>query len=158
MYHDANHVFPPGCNSTKNNNPYPYMSWCSYLLPYVEQESLWAGETAAFAQNPNFLTPPHNEGRAEVLSVFACPAESRSGQPGQPSPSQLVGFTYYLGVEGTNYLTHDGVLYLDSRTRMADVIDGLSNTLLVGKHPPVLMPCWGGGMPDGGRRKAVPWI
>jgi len=48
----------------------------------------------------------------------------------------MVGFTFYLGVEGTNYLANDGVLYLNSHTRMADVTDGLSNTLLAGERPP----------------------
>jgi prepilin-type N-terminal cleavage/methylation domain-containing protein/prepilin-type processing-associated H-X9-DG protein len=136
MYHDAHNVLPPGCTSPNNNNPYPFMSWCSYLLPYVEQGPLWAAETAAFAQNPDFLTPPHDALRAQVVKVFACPADPRSAQPGQLGPSKLIAFTDYLGVEGTNYLTDNGVLYLGSRTHMADVTDGLSNTLFVGERPP----------------------
>jgi prepilin-type N-terminal cleavage/methylation domain-containing protein/prepilin-type processing-associated H-X9-DG protein len=136
MYHDAHGVLPPGCSSPSGNNPYPFISWCSYLLPYVDQGPLWEHEKAAYASDRDFLSPPHAAYRAQVLKVFACPADGRSTQPGQPSPMSFFAFTSYLGVEGTNYLTMDGVLYLDSRTRLADITDGLSNTLMVGERPP----------------------
>lgn len=136
MRHDAHGALPPGCSSPRRDNPYPFISWCSYLLPYVEQGPLWDGEIAAYAIDRDFLGPAHAVYRAQVLKVFACPADGRSTRPGQPSPAVFVGFTFYLGVEGTNYLTMDGVLYLDSRTRMADITVGLSNTLLVGERPP----------------------
>ncbi|HZU36839.1 MAG TPA: DUF1559 domain-containing protein, partial [Gemmataceae bacterium] len=42
----------------------------------------------------------------------------------------------YLGNEGTDQFSEDGVLYLDSRVKMVDIIDGTSNTLLVGERPP----------------------
>jgi prepilin-type N-terminal cleavage/methylation domain-containing protein/prepilin-type processing-associated H-X9-DG protein len=130
MYHDANKVLPPGCTSPKNRNPYPFMSWCSYLLPYVEQGSLWADEKAAFAQDRDFFSAPHAGLRTRVLDILTCPADTRSARSGRPS------FTDYLGVEGTNCFSHDGVLYLDSAIRLGEVSDGLSNTLFVGERPP----------------------
>lgn len=140
MYHDAHGVLPTGCSS---HNSYPFISWCSYLLPYVEQGPLWDREKAAFAIDRDFLSPAHGGYRARVLKVFACPADGRSVNPGRPNPAFLVGFTFYLGVEGTNYLTRDGVLYLDSRTSLLDITDGLSNTLLVGERPPSPDQQWG---------------
>lgn len=47
-----------------------------------------------------------------------------------------VTFTSYLGVEGTNQTTSDGVLFLDSRVSLLDIRDGTSNTLMVGERPP----------------------
>jgi prepilin-type processing-associated H-X9-DG protein len=41
-----------------------------------------------------------------------------------------------LGVEGTNSLKQDGLLFLDSHVRPTDVTDGLSNTLAFGERPP----------------------
>jgi prepilin-type processing-associated H-X9-DG protein len=138
MYYDSKGSLPPGCSSDSAANPYPYISWCSYILPYVEQPALWHQVTDAYASDRSFLGNAHAVYRAHVLKVFACPADARSFQPGQPGPngSFVVGFTYYLGVEGTDYLAKDGVLYLDSRTRMQEITDGSSNTLMVGERPP----------------------
>ncbi|MGL4420562.1 MAG: DUF1559 domain-containing protein, partial [Gemmataceae bacterium] len=44
--------------------------------------------------------------------------------------------TSYLGVSGTNGASRDGILYQDSRHRLAEVTDGSSSTLLIGERPP----------------------
>ena len=38
--------------------------------------------------------------------------------------------------EGANYLKLDGMFYMDSRTRLPDILDGTGNTLMVGERPP----------------------
>jgi prepilin-type processing-associated H-X9-DG protein len=39
-------------------------------------------------------------------------------------------------VSGKDYSTRDGVLFQNSRVRMADIADGTSNTLMLGERPP----------------------
>jgi prepilin-type processing-associated H-X9-DG protein len=64
-----------------------------------------------------------------------------------------VALTSYLGVEGLDLFAKDGVLYLDSQIRLANITDGTSNTLLVGERPPsedkTLGWCYAGGGQQG---------
>src|SRR5262249_55206755 len=64
-----------------------------------------------------------------------------------------IAFTTYQGVSGLNLQTYDGILYANSRTRVADITDGTSNTVMVGERPPsrdLEFGWWfaGGGQPD----------
>ncbi len=131
-YHDANKVLPPGMSYRDGTDPYLYMSWNTRLLPYLEQPGLWDVAQKAYAQRPDpfWNNPPHP--LDTVLSLYACPADAHAASPGQFN----VAFTSYLGVQGVNQIRLDGVLFVDSQVRFADVRDGLSNTLFVGERPP----------------------
>jgi type II secretory pathway pseudopilin PulG len=124
-YQTVHGSFPPGTTIAK---PYPYMSWCARLLPYLEQTALWERTEAAYQEEPNFLTPLHRPLLRTPLSVFLCPTDPRT-DPTRP------GLTSYQGNAGTNHLTHDGVLYTNSSIRLSEVTDGSSNTLLIGERP-----------------------
>ena len=41
-----------------------------------------------------------------------------------------------MGVNGLRATKNDGILFLDSHVRVADISDGTSNTLLIGERPP----------------------
>jgi prepilin-type processing-associated H-X9-DG protein len=68
------------------------------------------------------------------LAVFLCPADAR--RVGTTDDGITAAFTFYLGLSGGTGLSHDGVLFQDSKVRIADVTDGASNTLLAGERPP----------------------
>ena len=138
-YHDAHSVLPPGNSSSfLAANPYPSAGWCAYILPYLEQDNVWRQVVAAYAQDRNFGSPPHATYRAHPLALFGCPADPRTPGPTTKytKPGAPFAMTAYLGVMGQTLLSADGVLYSNSKTKLADITDGTSSTLLVGERPP----------------------
>jgi len=136
-YHDARGRLPPGVNSEVSGSPYPYASWLTHLLPFVERDDLWRQAESAYAKDANFLNDPPHAGLATWVPLYTCPSDGRTqGIFTFQKTGKSVAFTSYLGVEGTNQFTADGVLYVDSRVRFADITDGLSATLMIGERPP----------------------
>jgi prepilin-type processing-associated H-X9-DG protein len=108
------------------------MSWLTRILPFVEEQALWRDAESAFAQDPWFESVPPHYGLGTVVKKYTCPADNRA----QKVSILGTAFTSYLGVEGTDQFSKDGMLFLDSRLRISDATDGSSNTLLVGERPP----------------------
>jgi prepilin-type N-terminal cleavage/methylation domain-containing protein len=137
QYHDTMGSLPPGIRSSAvRNQPYPLASWLTMLLPYIEQGSLWNATVTAYQQSRSpFKNPPHI-GLATVMPIFACPADPRADRVQfAPRDRFNVALTSYLGVEGLDLYSKDGLLFRDSTIRFADITDGLSNTLLAGERP-----------------------
>lgn len=137
QYHDTMSSLPPGMRSFAiRNQPYPLASWLTMLLPYIEQGNLWNATVTAYQQSRSpFKNPPHI-GLATVMPIFACPADPRADQIHfAPRDKFNVALTSYLGVEGLDLYSKDGLLFHDSTIRFADITDGLSNTLMAGERP-----------------------
>lgn len=132
-YHGTNYSFPPGVSSS---SPFPFMGWETRLLPFIEQSALWDQSRQAFARDPFFRDNPPHVGISTILRVYFCSSDARTQSPFDFGDGIRVAFTDYLGVEGTNQYREDGMLYLNSQTRFADVTDGTSNTLFAGERPP----------------------
>lgn len=159
-YHSVAGQFPQAYNEYWNffaptdepvpPDPRPRRSWAGFILPYLEQQTL----EATGAQS--------SQGAA--VELFLCPSEGRSGGNVSKGGSfsylgSRFGLTSYLAVEGSTYERgpdpsradmelggkKDGVLYRSSDTRVTDILDGSSNTLLVGERPPSPGPAleWG---------------
>ncbi len=136
QYHDAQRSLPPGMSYLDGTDPYPFMSWNTRILPFLEQQALWVQAQKAYALDRSFYDNPPHTNRTVVVSLFSCPADPRTLSVQQLADGQRVTFTDYLGVEGTNQNRQNGVLFLDSQIRLTDITDGTSNTLCVGERPP----------------------
>ncbi|MFO7901531.1 MAG: DUF1559 domain-containing protein [Planctomycetota bacterium] len=170
-YHDTHKCFPPsyviqpggggvhGEPDAATRDAGPGWAWGTLLLPFLEQ--------APLHDTIDFRLPcwdPANQAATETqLSGFLCPSATGSSGPmpvkdGAGGTLATFGRSCYVVNAGQNepwLLTvdsyegiADGPLYRNSPTRMADVTDGLSSTVFVGEHHPVLSDkTWVGVVP-----------
>lgn len=123
---------PSGVNNLQVDEP-PRLAWLGQLLPHVEQRNLSERVRLDYQTNPNpFLGHLALE---TPISLFVCPLDPRRGNPQAAKGKRMIGVTSYLGINGTNFQRRDGVFFDDSRTTFGMVVDGLSNTLMVGERP-----------------------
>jgi prepilin-type processing-associated H-X9-DG protein/prepilin-type N-terminal cleavage/methylation domain-containing protein len=147
-YHDSYLTLPPATSShSPRSNPPDYhffWSWLADILPFVEQDSLFrqADDFAHTVSWNNPWGPPSNPAQDTPIPTYQCPADNRvlTATLVDASPDSTrqidMAFTSFLGVNGTNLYTRDGVFFKDSHVRLEEVTDGLSNTLLAGERPP----------------------
>jgi prepilin-type processing-associated H-X9-DG protein len=97
---------------------------------------LWQAADSAYQKSASpFHSPPHTL-MSMPLPVLACPTDPRVTQTQVTRRDRRVALTSYLGVLGTDFLQHDGVLFANSAVRLSDIRDGASQTLLIGERPP----------------------
>lgn len=125
--------FPVGRHSFLSR-PYPGRTWLQAILPWVEQEAVH--EQALLDYRFSWSPFEGHVGLSTVIGVYQCPSDPDLGVAQYTHQGMLVAHTSYLGVNGTDWSTEDGVFWLESRTRAADIVDGLSCTLMFGERPP----------------------
>ncbi len=154
-YHDSILVFPPGYTSSFPGGMFNGVpdnseaSWLYFTLPYIEQSALFNTVDYNGARVGNWFGVPAGGTttiRSTRLPFMSCPSDD---------PNAIMGFGSFC-VRG-NYVanggigpmisptgtakppdhTVQGVFYIISRTRIADISDGTSNTVFVSE---VILP------------------
>jgi len=162
MYHDTHRVLPSGSMYAEELSAIvagPY-SWgfMALILPYLEQGAIYdtMDFTAASCGQAiiNLQTAGKPDPSSNPISVFICPSDPYgfqsllSGPIGPLPHSGDCGLLYpgdYLGVAGDEREYHfypycdgiyqgNGIFYSLSKTRLADVVDGTSTTLMIGER------------------------
>jgi prepilin-type N-terminal cleavage/methylation domain-containing protein/prepilin-type processing-associated H-X9-DG protein len=150
--HDSLQIFPPGVGAIGDRstsgatNPanLRVRTWTHALLPYIELDALYkqlplAGYGNASADSTTYGVPVNNLSGSQV-AMYLCPSDPRgykkapAGAGGTNTPEQ--SYTDYAAVGGeSTWPKSEGILYWRSKTRITDISDGTSNTLMVGERP-----------------------
>lgn len=138
-FHDVHGSLPAGWVADVPEGE-PGWGWGAHLLPYLEQQSLLENEINL----EEHIDEPANEAaRKTVIPIYLCPSDANATDrillTGLHAPLAEVGRSNYVGVFGTRAIEDnpsrgDGSFYHNSHTRFADILDGLSTTIVIGER------------------------
>jgi prepilin-type N-terminal cleavage/methylation domain-containing protein/prepilin-type processing-associated H-X9-DG protein len=160
-YYDVQKQYPPGYVSAvaaNGDDAGPGWGWALFILPYVEASPLYSQ-----IDKSKPITDPANAGpRVYGVNFYRCPADqlpptipvgalTPAGLPNGPQTDlAAANFAAVFGVTEPG-VDGNGVFYRNSTTRIADLTDGTSSTLLVGERHYQLGPTtWVGVIPGAG--------
>ena len=107
-----------------------HVSWIVAILPYIEQNNAFN----KFDQAAGAYAPANQPVRKEGIPILNCPSNPFSAFGQQNSQNAM---THYAGChhdsEAPIDASNNGVLYLNSRLRLGKVLDGLSQTIMLGE-------------------------
>ncbi len=109
-----------------------HVSWMVQILPYVEMQNVYN----IFDIEAGAYAPANSKVRATPVSVFTCPSYPGS----ERNEDDTAAVSTYAGchhdveapIDGDNH----GLLFLNSKLRYTDILDGSSQTLLIGEFRP----------------------
>jgi prepilin-type N-terminal cleavage/methylation domain-containing protein/prepilin-type processing-associated H-X9-DG protein len=119
--------------------PDQFGSWFVYTMPFIEQSNLY--DRWDFSQRDFANANGPNSVAAVIVPLFLCPSDIAESQ----TTYLTGGVTYYFGAN--SYVanagvrswfianaTFDGVFQINSKTKFAEITDGLSNTILLSER------------------------
>jgi prepilin-type N-terminal cleavage/methylation domain-containing protein len=157
-YHDANGTFPAGNHSTINgdlslctatglNRTQTREPWTVLILPFLEDTGRFqlysmSGTFSAYITDdalPNTTNRPEQQ---KPNLRFQCPTDPQPAERpknnykgvmggGSPAPCNSPGQAGYDTTSWVHY--NNGILYHNSKVRMADILDGTSNVFMIGE-------------------------
>ena len=128
-YHDAHGVFPPGTTGTYVGGGH---GWAVMLLPFLDEQALY-NATNFDSRLDDLVTYMNKTTFYTKLAQFSCPSDPYLDEP----------ISVYYGAQGSYggcggncgkaTTCSTGILYERSRTRIRDIRDGTSQTVLLGE-------------------------
>lgn len=161
-YHDTNGVLPPGVVHKLGNQNVAALGsygWGFFILPYIEQTTLYNGIQDGGADLDlvlrNAANPTAQQLTKRTIAVYRCPSDTApdlNTKREWDTPYSVffnnqpvhLGVANYVGISGSRWSTPEnwvvsqidpfGTFWGDSHTRIRDFTDGTSNTFIVGER------------------------
>jgi prepilin-type processing-associated H-X9-DG protein len=157
-YHVGFDTFPCGTVVNAELAPHKRLSWLTVMMNWLEQGLQLKMDTtkawdAAENRTPLFLhtsttgEPAPYTTRADAVPVLICPAHSHEASSTGPRASDYVGVAGLGKDAATLPLTHSraGVFGYNRATRLQDITDGASETLMIAETAKPQGPWTAGG-------------
>jgi prepilin-type N-terminal cleavage/methylation domain-containing protein/prepilin-type processing-associated H-X9-DG protein len=117
-----------------------FISLFEQVFPFCEQDNLLNQIDLTQREYANCLGP--TSAGSNIVKMLLCPSDVMTNQV---STYTTGGNTYYFGMNsyggngGTrswyiSNMTNDGIFWINSRVRVADILDGTSNTFMFGER------------------------
>ncbi|MFT5323372.1 MAG: hypothetical protein ACI8P0_001221 [Planctomycetaceae bacterium] len=147
-YHDAHKTFPPGWIASETKGQSSGFGWQFQILPYFDQAPLYKKFNSKLKLADQQSDNP--ELAATILTATRCPSDKGDDQV-KSRWVPLLGPTNYVGNFGVGIPTTfsvmedsaselvdsrclQGILGVNSKIRIRDVKDGMSNVILAGER------------------------
>jgi prepilin-type N-terminal cleavage/methylation domain-containing protein len=148
-YHAGKGCFPMGMADNGG-----WWGWSTFILPYIEQQSVYDLYTFTGANHYWSTLPTHNREATKMwISAYLCPSDPQAQGPnatnGVPisgsTPNEFAAITDMCGVsDSVEWMTSDnawprrfsevdGIFGANQSCTVAEITDGTSNTLAVGE-------------------------
>ncbi len=105
------------------------VSWIAQILPQIEEGAAYA----RFDQEAGAYSPKNQPVRQHAIGTLLCPSASWTVREDKLAMSSYVGC--YHDQEAPIDADNNGLLFLNSKVRFADIRDGSTYTLLLGEAP-----------------------
>ncbi|MFK7777241.1 MAG: DUF1559 domain-containing protein, partial [Gimesia sp.] len=140
-YLDTHSTFPPGITRA-NQHPYAGVSgwntgkvlWSAFILPYMDQGPLY--NKIDFSMPDPGKNANNADVRSVKLSIYRCPSDpgTTGSSIGPSNYTACVGNSPLGSVSGggSSYQNNGtSVFFTDSKTKIRDITDGTSNTMMI---------------------------
>ncbi|MDB5335354.1 MAG: hypothetical protein JWN70_973 [Planctomycetaceae bacterium] len=145
-YHDTFNLFPPGsfagvyAQYIGGGNDGSRKCWFQMILPYIDQAPLYNQLTPYFNNGADMLTVPLSIITTKIV-VLQCPSDPTAGKVSSQGQGFIGNYVLCHGPQdptgsingSTNGYRCNGMFFGISSTKMRDLTDGSTNTVMAGE-------------------------
>ena len=128
QHHAVRTAYPVGCVEWRELEPENrQLAWSAFLLPYIKQLNLYD----RLDLQVSYDDPSNQLAASQPIQLYRCPSSNRCHSQGERALIDYGGI-YGERITGPNN-PPKGVMLINRPVRNSQIIDGLSNTIIIGE-------------------------